>query len=135
MTSIKFVNTQAFRGSPQLQYTKQNTSPIIPTSSSLPNVASSSINSRQFDIEHEMRVFMVEKRSHGNQQQHNPAPASAPFLTPPLRKYVKSSKSKPWFIAPPPGGRGLPPAIATSATYYAASGRVVTRTRSEEHTF
>ena len=126
MTSIKFVNTQALRGSPQLQYTKPNTTPIIPTSSSLPNVSSSSINSRPFDFEHQMRVFMVEKRSHGNQQQHNPAPASAP--APPPRKYVKSSKSKPWFIAPPPGGRGLPPAIATSATYYAASGRVVTRT-------
>ncbi|RPB02431.1 hypothetical protein L873DRAFT_1762660 [Choiromyces venosus 120613-1] len=128
MTSIKFVNTQAPRGSP-IQYPKSNTSPVIPTSSSLPNVAASPMNSRPFDLEHQMRVFMVEKRGHGNQQQHNPASApTAPFVAPPPRKYVRSSKPKPWFIAPPPGGRGLPPAIATSATYYVASGKVVTRT-------
>ncbi|KAG0128046.1 hypothetical protein HOY82DRAFT_522843 [Tuber indicum] len=129
MTSIKPVNTQALWGSPPTQHTKPNTSPVISASSSLPNVPASSTNPRSFDLEHQMRMFMIEKRGHGNQQQHNPAPPPiAPFVAPPPRKYVKSSKSKPWFIAPPPGGRGLTPAIATSATYYAPSGRVVTRT-------
>ncbi|CUS12543.1 unnamed protein product [Tuber aestivum] len=129
MASIKFVNTQALRGSPPTQHTKSNTSPVIPMSSSLPNVNASSMNSRPFDLERQMRSLLVEKRGHGNQQQHNTAPAlTAPFTAPPPRKYMKSSKSKPWFIAPPPGGRGLAPAIATSATYYAAPGKVVTRT-------